>query len=127
MPVKMVVVMRKDLNMRKGKMMAQAAHAAVNAVLNLGRFDPASCSISIPMDSIYEWFNGLSTKICVGVDSEEELLLIAENAKSKNLPVALVKDAGRTEFHGVPTLTCLAIGPSQSDLIDQVTGHLQLL
>ena len=125
--VKMVIVCRKDLKCRKGKMMAQAAHAAVNAILNLGILDASTCTITIPMDSIYEWFNGLSTKICVGVNSEEELLLTANDAKAKGLPVAVVEDAGITEFHGVPTLTCIAIGPSKSELIDQITGHLELL
>ena len=125
--VKMVIVCRKDLNCRKGKMMAQVAHAAVNAVLNLGIFNASNCTITIPMDSIYEWFNGLSTKICVGVNSKEELLQIADKAKENGLPIALVEDAGRTEFHGVPTLTCLAIGPAKGELIDQVTGHLTLL
>lgn len=33
--VKQVIVMRKDLNMRKGKMIAQGAHASVDALLSL--------------------------------------------------------------------------------------------
>ena len=39
----------------------------------------------------------------------------------------LITDAGHTEFHGVPTRTCLAIGPAWSDEIDAITGGLQLL
>ncbi|MCA9071910.1 MAG: hypothetical protein KDA84_23440, partial [Planctomycetaceae bacterium] len=33
----------------------------------------------------------------------------------------------KTEFHGVPTPTCLAIGPAGADKIDEITGKLQLL
>jgi peptidyl-tRNA hydrolase, PTH2 family len=41
--------------------------------------------------------------------------------------VYLITDAGHTEFKGVPTKTCLAIGPNDVDEIDVVTGHLKLL
>lgn len=127
--IKMVIVMRKDLNMRKGKMIAQGCHAAVNAVLQGSLLENHTYKVLATKvnDDLYEWLNGLSTKICVGVNSEEELLQIADIAKEKELPIALVEDAGHTEFHGVPTLTCLAIGPAKSQLIDEVTGHLILL
>ncbi len=45
----------------------------------------------------------------------------------KGLEVHLITDSGRTEFHGQPTRTCLAIGPDDAAKIDQVTGHLELL
>ena len=38
------------------------------------------------------------------------------------LPTALITDGGRTEFHGVPTHTTVAIGPARADQIDQITG-----
>ena len=34
---KQVIVMRKDLNMRKGKMIAQGAHASMKVLLDAGR------------------------------------------------------------------------------------------
>ena len=34
---KQVIVLRKDLNMRKGKMVAQGARASMRAILNLAR------------------------------------------------------------------------------------------
>lgn len=36
MDAKQVIVMRKDLGMRKGKMIAQGAHAAMKALLDRG-------------------------------------------------------------------------------------------
>lgn len=126
--IKMVIVCRKDLNMRKGKMVAQSCHAVLNVFLNRGIVDRTNDSVFIPLNKIEaEWLYGTSTKICVGVNSKEELLSIHENAKEKGLPIALVEDMGFTEFHGVPTLTCLAIGPAKSEEIDVVTGHLSLL
>jgi PTH2 family peptidyl-tRNA hydrolase len=67
------------------------------------------------------------TKICVSVNSEEELLSIMSYAAGLKIPCALIKDNGKTEFGGVPTYTCCAIGPAQEEDIDKVTGGLPLL
>ena len=111
--MKQVIVMRKDLNMRKGKMCAQAAHASLGAYFKA-------------LDHILEWEDTGATKICVGVDSLEELHLIGEAAKQAGLLFYAVLDAGRTEFKE-PTYTCLAIGPAPDEEIDKITGHLKLL
>lgn len=135
--IKQVIVVRKDLNMRKGKMCAQAAHASLGAVFSKSFVDPTnetekSVGISnwkvIPLTTELEtWFNDKFTKICVGCDSEEELVALYEEARRRGLIHFLCTDAGRTEFHGVPTKTTLAIGPADEDVIDQITGHLKLL
>ena len=61
------------------------------------------------------------------VDGEEELLQIYDRALEAGLEVHLITDSGKTEFHGQPTNTCLAIGPDETDKIDAITGHLRLL
>ena len=58
----------------------------------------------------------------VGKDTRN---IIFQAAKEKKLEVHLVTDAGLTEFNGVPTKTCIAIGPNYSEKIDEVTGHLK--
>ena len=60
------------------------------------------------------------------VDSEEELLELAERGREQGFAVALVRDAGHTEFHGEPTYTCLAFEPLYPDQIDPLTGELPL-
>ena len=137
MNTKQVIVMRKDLGMRKGKMIAQGAHASMGALLTLfGIEDVISSSgdkyhrycIQFGDNCILsDWLNGKFTKICVGVNSEEELLDIYKKAQDANLPVKLITDSGLTEFHGEPTNTCLCIGPYTSEEIDRITGHLSLL
>jgi PTH2 family peptidyl-tRNA hydrolase len=74
-----------------------------------------------------EWIDGIFTKICVSVNSETELLDIYNKAKSDNLPCSLIQDCGLTEFNNVPTYTCCAIGPDNSEKINKITGHLPLL
>lgn len=73
------------------------------------------------------WMTGRFTKICVGVETEEELLSVFAVAKNAGLTVHLITDAGDTEFHGVPTRTCLAVGPHTAEKLAPITGHLTLL
>ena len=141
---KMVIVMRKDLNMRKGKIIAQGSHAAVKAVLqsivskdvhqkNNYKKEVEGLHIVTEQPDIFvsdaelDWLTGNYTKICVSVNSEQELLDVYEKAKKVNLNVCLITDAGLTEFQGQPTKTCLAIGPDWSSKIDPITKDLKLL
>lgn len=120
---KQVIVMRKDLNMRKGKMIAQGAHATLNSLLNQSS---RPGTISLNEDDI-KWLKSGAAKICVYVESEHELEEVYQKARRMNISGALITDAGRTEFGGVPTKTCCAIGPGLSIEIDKITGHLPLL
>lgn len=122
--VKQVIVMRNDLNMRKGKMIAQGAHASLSFLTRRVQESGGKVKFSKAED---EWVQGSFAKVCVRVDSEEQLMEIFQKAKDAMLEVHLITDSGKTEFHGQPTKTCLAIGPDYSYKIDPVTGHLQLL
>ena len=136
--------MRKDLGMRKGKMIAQGAHASlkvltdrrVNVVLADQPVDRESQATSATHPDIFAvaltpamagWLTGRFTKVCVSVDSEAALDAVVERARAANVPVALIVDAGKTEFHGVPTKTCCAVGPAWTDEVDASTGELPLL
>lgn len=123
---KQTLVLRKDLNMRKGKMVAQGAHASLRAILQLGQCHEGS--FVIPLDERLEpWLLGRFKKICVSVNSEAELLSLHEAARAAGLIAALIQDAGLTEFGGVPTYTALAVGPDREDRVDAITGTLPLL
>jgi peptidyl-tRNA hydrolase, PTH2 family len=125
---KQVIVMRKDLNMRKGKMIAQGAHASMRVLLEAGKPDPAQQTFTITMsEPMAAWLTGRFTKVCVSVDSEAALDAIVDRAKLAGLPVALIIDAGQTEFHGVPTKTCCAVGPAWTADVDAITGALSPL
>ena len=89
--------------------------------------DQGAVSLDDFSESQQLWLTGAFAKICCRVDSEDELMGILANATAAGLEVHLITDSGRTEFHGQPTRTCLAIGPDDAEKIDAVTGHLQLL
>lgn len=121
--------MRKDLNMRKGKMIAQGAHASITVLLDRisGFIAHGECRLTGVTDAMGQWIDSGQTKICVSVDSEQELLDVVEKARAHGLVTALIQDAGHTEFGGVPTYTCCAIGPDVSERVDEITGKLKLL
>jgi PTH2 family peptidyl-tRNA hydrolase len=129
---KQVIVVRNDLNMRKGKMIAQGSHASmlflIQKIKSGAEFSP------IEQEWLFgkhysgdEWIYGGMAKIVVRIDSEQELLEIHAKALGAGLESHIVIDSGRTEFNGVPTKTCLAIGPGDAAAIDLITGHLKLL
>jgi len=137
--VKQVIVIRKDLKMRKGKMCAQAAHAAMKVLLDRMKVTEYAKESTIwegcyvwhmtvfESEPMMMWLKGAFTKITVSVDSEEELLALKEKAEDAGILCALIADAGKTEFKGVRTNTALAIGPEWASKLDELTGHLKLL
>ena len=131
--IKQVLVLPKDLNMRKGKMTAQGSHASMAPIFGRDKAQVAenedgtfTLSFTLTADE-YHWFKVLSAKIVVGVNSEAELMDLYNQALNMGLPVALIQDAGLTEFGGVRTYTAVGIGPAQAHQVDQITGKLSLL
>jgi PTH2 family peptidyl-tRNA hydrolase len=125
--IKQVIVVRKDLNMRKGKLAAQVAHASMKFLLDNNEAERANELLVKLSQEEAEWVNGLFTKIVVGVDSESALQDLMLKAKLEGITHYAIIDAGLTEFNGVPTLTCVAFGPEESSTLDNLTGHLKLL
>ena len=135
-----MIVIRRDLKMRKGKIAAQASHACVEATLmalakeqRLNEVCVAENQNWVYLNHSHEdtsaltnWFDAGVAKICVYVDSEEELLELANQGREQGFVVALIKDAGFTEFHGEPTFTCIAFEPLAAEDIDPLTGDLPL-
>lgn len=115
MEVKQVLVLRHDLQVRKGKLISQGAHAAIGALKEAKD------------EHIKLWEESGCTKICVSVLDESALLELNLACHMAGLPSYLVQDAGRTEFNGVPTYTALGIGPALVEVIDVFTGKLPLL
>lgn len=136
---KQMIVMRRDLKMRKGKIAAQSGHACVEATLMAlaregrlqdVRLDRAQGWVRLDRrgddTALTDWFGAGVAKVCVYVDSEQELLDLADRGRGLGFAVALVRDAGHTEFHGDPTYTCLAFEPLYPEQIDPLTGGLPL-
>jgi len=125
MDTKQVIVIRRDLKTRRGKEIAQGAHASMAFMSHLLRrmLDGEDTFVAEP---VMKWIQGSFAKIVCQVKSEEELMAIHEKARVAGLESHLIQDSGRTEFDGVPTYTAVAIGPDEVSKIDAVTGELDL-
>lgn len=114
---KMVIAVRTDLGMGRGKTAVQVAHAAVSA-LEEARKEHRHW--------VEAWLNEGQCKIAVKVHSEKDLLKLKEQAVSLDLPSVLIHDRGLTQ---IPpnTTTCIGIGPCPTEFVDRLTQQLRLL
>jgi len=125
--IKQVIVLRKDLQMTKGKLVAMGAHASMKVLLDTRQKSGGDeCILELTPD-MREWVAGSFAKVCVYVNTEQELLDAYKRALHVGIPCALITDSGKTMFHGHPTNTCIAIGPAKSEDIDKITGEFKLL
>lgn len=113
---KLVLVVRNDLKMGKGKAAAQCSHASVAAFETVRRKDP---------NLLKEWkYNG-QPKVVVKADDEETLSQLEQHARALGLTASAIHDAGRTQI-AAGSKTVLGVGPGPANLVDKVTGHLKL-
>lgn len=127
--IKQVILIRKDLKMRRGKEIAQGSHASMDFLISSLRAQVGSDAevLHISLSDVEKaWVARGMAKVCLQVNSEEELLERHKAAMDAGLKSFLIRDSGRTEFHGVPTYTACAIGPDSAERIDAVTGSLGL-
>ena len=118
--MKMIIIIRRDLKMRRGKEIAQGAHAAMGSYNDsMIRWGP------IAGDMIEPWDEEGRKKVCLVVTSEEELLALASKAEAADIGHYLVRDRGLTEIPPM-SVTALGIGPDFEDTIDGITGELKL-
>lgn len=119
--MKMVILVRTDLQMGKGKIASQVAHAAVSLVIDILTYQKSAYR-----EWLDQWLMEGQPKIVVKVTSETELIERINKARAENLPTTMIRDAGRTQITP-DTLTCGGIGPAPDILIDKITGDLKLL
>ncbi|KAF2093180.1 PTH2-domain-containing protein [Rhizodiscina lignyota] len=116
---KLVLVVRTDLGMTKGKIAAQASHATLACYKHFLRRDPQS-------EILKRWEKYGQAKVALQVKSEEELELLQAQALSLGICAQIIHDAGRTQIAS-GSATVLGVGPAPKSMVDKVTGHLKLL
>ncbi|XP_067033876.1 peptidyl-tRNA hydrolase 2, mitochondrial-like [Acropora muricata] len=114
---KMVLAVRQDLGMGKGKIAAQCCHAAVGLYKQIERRNAKL---------LHQWDLTGCAKVVVKAPDETTLIDLAAKGRSLGLEVCVISDAGRTQI-APGSKTVLGVGPGPVELLDQVTGHLKLL
>lgn len=114
--MKVVVVVRLDLDLSRGKMAVQVAHAAVMCAME---------SRVRAKPWLDRWLDEGQRKVVVKAPNLKTLGLLKEKALAEGMVAVLVQDAGLTEVEP-GTVTVLGIGPAPDEAIDPITGHLPL-
>ncbi|KAI5657389.1 hypothetical protein M9H77_26182 [Catharanthus roseus] len=113
---KMVLVVRNDLKMGKGKIAAQCSHATLGLYKKILHRAPKALN---------RWEMCGQVKVVVKIESEDDMLVLQERAKSLNLPTHITIDAGRTQIAPNSRTVMAILGPVE--MVDDVTGGLKLL
>ncbi|MCJ1288619.1 hypothetical protein MMC34_000147 [Xylographa carneopallida] len=116
---KLVLVVRTDLGMGKGKIAAQCSHATLACYTYFLAHAPTS-----PL--LKRWQALGQAKIALQCRSEAELLALQARAGGLGLCARVVRDAGRTQIAS-GSATVLGVGPGPKRVVDRVTGGLKLL
>lgn len=114
MEFKQLIIVRQDLQLPKGKLAAQCAHAAVEAAWRA------------PKESVRSWRDQGMGKVVLKVPDEQAMIAELQRAKDAGFPTALITDAGKTVV-APGTRTCIAIGPAASEDLDKYFSALKLL
>ena len=115
MGFKMAILIRTDIKMSKGKVLAQVGHAMVDATIK------AYTKTTL----FYKWQADGEKIVVLKVTNEKTLDTIIEIANRKGVQNGIVVDAGLTEV-SPGTKTVGFVGPDKSDKIDKLVGQLKL-
>jgi len=112
--LKQVIIVRKDLEWKRGKLAVHVAHASLEAALQVDR------------ETLEKWRKKGAKKIVVKVKDLKELENIEKKLKAKKIKYIKISDAGLTQLEK-GTVTCIGVGPVEESKIDKITGKLKLL
>lgn len=113
----MYIIARADLNLSKGKLAAQAAHAAVSATLTARK---------VKARLVERWLASGGRKICVTARHLDHLKRLYGEARADGLVAEMITDAGHTEIPA-GTITVVAVGPAPERSLEALLGGLPLL
>ncbi|ROW03684.1 hypothetical protein VMCG_05404 [Cytospora schulzeri] len=123
---KMVLVVRSDLGMTKGKIAAQCGHATLACYKTLSRAAARAGATSPEARLLHRWERHGQAKVAVQTKGSDELELLMGKAQSLGITAEVIVDAGRTQIEP-GSMTVLGVGPAPKSMVDQVTGNLKLL
>lgn len=113
--MKLVMLVRTDIKMTRGKACAQCSHAAVRACQVAHRYAP---------QKLRAWLSQGQKKITLKV-TEQELSSLLDKLHQTDIICGRIQDAGHTQVDP-GTVTVGFVGPWDEAELDKITGHLKL-
>ncbi len=122
--IKQVIVVRKDLKLRKSKLASLAAHAAMQFILDNNESDrPDELQVKLSQQEA-QWIKGTFDKDVLGIDSHDALSDMVLKAELNGVNVYSIFDKSKKPDEG-PQLVCAAFGPDEEDQLAQIIGSLK--
>ncbi len=112
--LRLYCLMRRDLEIPTGKMLAQAGHAFVSALEQ-----------AADREAVKTYFTNAQPKIVLAAKNLNVIERAARECRELGLNHFVVVDAGRTVFPE-PTVTCMGIGPVRFVDLPKYVQKLQL-
>lgn len=116
-PSKLVLVVRHDLKMGKGKTAAQCSHATLASYKKMQKLNP---------HILQAWEDLGQPKVVVKATDLNHINNLSQLAKAAGIETTLIYDAGKTQVER-GSATVLAVGPASVAAVDKITGNLPLL
>ncbi|XP_042861016.1 peptidyl-tRNA hydrolase 2, mitochondrial-like [Penaeus japonicus] len=116
-PSKLVLVVRQDLKMGKGKIAAQCSHATLASYKKMQKVNP---------HILQAWEDLGQPKVVVRAVDLNHINSLSQLARAAGIETTLIHDAGKTQVE-TGSATVLAVGPASIATIDKITGNLPLL
>jgi len=125
--IKHVIVVRKDLNLTKGKLATYVAHVSIQFLLENNESDRGDeFTIKLnPEEAV--WLRESAFSTIYAINSAEALQNMMLRAELDGIEVYPLFVQTPKEFDGDRTLVCAAFGPASSNDLSKILGKLKLI
>jgi PTH2 family peptidyl-tRNA hydrolase len=113
---KMIIAIRKDLGLSKGRYAAYSARVAYEAFLHTKRYQ---------INWVNNWLGEGQKKVVVKLNNDNHLKELAQKTRQNNIPSFVLKSG--LENKNQEKSIAIGIGPGPSKKISQFTADLKLL
>lgn len=123
--VKQAIIIRRDLKLRKEEYASLAASVSMKFVFDNNESDRADKLLVTLSPHETQWIKESSPKSVLGIDSEDALQDLAFRAEMMGASVYIITTEQSFSIKDKSEIVCVAIGPDEENVINQITGHLK--
>lgn len=123
--IKQAIIFRKDIKIRRGKLASLASLASAKFIIENNEADRNDeLFVKLSQEEV-QWIKESSPKVILGIDTAIELTDLAFRAELLGINVYSVFDEKLTKADRNSYPICVALGPDDEELINQITNHLK--
>lgn len=124
--LKQVILLRRDMRLRRAEAAALSSKASMAFIVE-GDESDQSGTVKVTLSGIEaEWMLGTSTRIILGVTSEDAMRKLLLKAELQGVSTYEITGSSSGKVDEGVQLIAAALGPDDSDKLDLITGNLKL-